>query len=116
MGGNLSVPNASHMDFHTITQVVNHFKVSYLENATKLGEPVHLVASFLDDCNVEGESFRRGQQISIKRNSQKHIVDKLDRQIEPELIEILNHEQSTNTRSEDTGDEFSISSETRVKE
>merc|ERR1711971_345656 len=79
--------------FDTITQVVVHFTANSIRNATKLSEPIQLVADFVEEEPSEGVARNQPGCVSIKRISLdegvKHVVvDKHDNRHAKDKVEI----------------------------
>ena len=88
-GRELILPEYKSCNAQTIIEVVNHFRVNYLKNATKLGNAVQIVGEVLEDHEMEGEGMlTRGQKMSIRRKSREMFVDKNGRALDPTKIEL----------------------------
>ena len=72
----VTVPNVN-KNFDTITEVVNYFKVNYIGNATRLGEPIQLVGEIAQEGAAGGVQRNQSGTVSIKRIS----VDKVGNEI-----------------------------------
>ena len=88
-GGNLTLPKYKSCNAQTIIEVVNHFRVNFLKNATKLGNAVQLMGEVLEDHNQGGEALvTRFQKLSIKRKSREMFIDKNEKALDPTKIEV----------------------------
>ena len=106
----VTIPNVN-KNFDTITEVVNYFKVNYIGNATKLCEPIQLVAEIAEEegaaggvqRNLKGTvSIKRisrdddGNPVAVDRNDERHakdrVVDIKTKQIRAKQSEDEEHE------------------------
>ena len=88
-GGELTLsPEFKSCKAQTIIEVVNHFRVNFLKNATKLGNAVQLIGEVLEDHNRGCETLTQGQKMNIKRKSMEMFIDKNEKGLDPTKIEV----------------------------